>query len=127
MIKEKSNSTGVFQRKGRKGWWARISHNGREHWYRCDTKTQAREVYGKIKAEIREEKFFPEKYKQRAESVTLQSWIKSYLEGSSNRGKVNEVRYGRRWSLLLKNPLLSQISTEDLRRVQAKMITKMKP
>ena len=98
----------------------RIFHNGRERWFRCDTKSQAKALYGRLKGEIREEKYFPEKFAQ-SKDITLRAWITRCLEGSTNRGIENERRYSRRWSLLLGNRLLDQISAEDLRLIQAKM------
>ena len=49
---------GVCQRKGRPGWWVRIYVGGRERWFRCDTKSQAKALYGRLKAEVREGKYF---------------------------------------------------------------------
>ena len=64
--------------------------------------------------------YFPEKFLQ-PKDITLRSWINRYLDGCTNRGVENERRYGRRWSLLLGNQILTQITLEDLRRIQAKM------
>src|SRR5262245_34241931 len=33
---------GICQRKGRKGWWVRLYVSGRQRWFRCDTKSQAK-------------------------------------------------------------------------------------
>lgn len=49
---------GVTPRKDRKGWWVRIYSNGRQQWFRCDTKSQAKALYGRLKAEQREGKYF---------------------------------------------------------------------
>src|SRR5262249_17182162 len=116
---------GICQRKGREGWWVRLHSNGRERWFRCDTKSQAKALYGRLKADIREGKFFPEKFAP-SKDITLRAWINRYLEGSTNRGVENERRYGRRWSLLLGKRLLTHISVDDLRRIQAKMRGKVK-
>lgn len=114
---------GICQRKGRKGWWVRVYADGRQHWFKCDNKSQAKILYGRLKAEIREKKFFPEKFAP-SKDITLRAWITKYLDGSTNRGIENERRYGRRWSLLFGKRLLSQISAEDLRLVQAKMMAR---
>jgi integrase len=111
---------GICQRKGRKGWWVRLYVSGRERWFRCDTKSQAKALYGRLKADIREGTFFPEKFAPRKD-ITLRAWILRCLDGSTNRDIENERRYGRRWSLLLGKRILGQISTEDLRLVQSKM------
>jgi len=109
--------------KGSGKWWVRIFVNGREKRYRADNKTQAKALYGRLRAEIREERFFPEKFSTTKE-ITLRAWIERYLEGSTNRSLVNEKRYGRFWSLLLGKRTLSSITTDDLRRIQAKMKTR---
>src|SRR5688572_5577925 len=49
---------GICQRKGRKGWWVRIYSNGRQRWFICDTKSQAKALYGRLKAQFREGKYF---------------------------------------------------------------------
>jgi hypothetical protein len=35
------------------GWWTRLYLQGRERWYRCDNKTQAKALYGRLKGEQR--------------------------------------------------------------------------
>ena len=116
---------GITQRKDRKGWWVRLSVHGRERWFRCDTKSQAKALYGRLKADIREGTFFPEKFAPRKD-ITLRAWILRCLDGSTNRGIENERRYGRRWSLLLGRRMLADLSREDLRQIQAKMRAKLK-
>ena len=113
--------TGVYS----KGWWVRLYINGRARSFRCDTKSQAKALYGRLKADLREGKFFPEKFAP-TKDMTLRAWILRCLEGSTNRGIENERRYGRRWSLLLGQRLLTQITVDDLRRIQVKMRAKMK-
>ena len=125
MARKGGKDRGILQRKGRDGWWVRIYPNGREQWYKCDTKSQAKALYGRLKAEIREGTYFPDKYAP-SKHITLRAWILRCLDGCTNRGIENERRYGRRWSLLLGQRLLSQITVDDLRRVQAKMRAKMK-
>ena len=116
---------GVCQRKDRPGWWVRLYVNGRKRMYRCDTKSQAKALYGRLKAEIREGTYFPEKFAPK-QDVTLRAWIQRYIDGSTNRSLENERRYGRRWQLYLGSRLIQHVTTEDLRRVQAKMRDKRK-
>ncbi len=116
---------GITQRKGRKGWWVRVYVNGREKWHRCDTKSQAKALHGRLRAEIREGIYFPEKFAPKKE-ITLRAWITRCLESSTNRGLINERRYGRRWTGYLGRRVLTQITVEDLKRIQAKMCAKMK-
>ena len=120
MARKDGKDRGITRRKGLDGWWVRITQNGREHWHKCDTKSQATALYGRLKADIREGIYFPEKFKQ-SKDITLRAWIARYLEGSTNRSLRNERRYGRFWRLLIGKRLLSQITTEDLRRIQSKL------
>jgi integrase len=126
MARKGGQDRGITQRKDRKGWWVRLYANGRQQWFKCDTKSQAKALYGRLKADIREGTFFPEKFAPRKD-ITLRAWILRCLEGSTNRGVENEQRYGRRWSWLLGNRMLADVSREDLRQVQAKMRAKIKP
>lgn len=112
---------GVLYRRG--SWWCRWFENGRERVEKCDSKTQAAIRYGWHRAQVREHKFFPEKFA--AKDITLAAWMKRCVEGSTNIGKGNEARYCRRWSLYLGSRLLSAVSTEDLRHIQTKMRLKM--
>jgi len=126
MARKDGKDRGILQRKGREGWWVRLYVNGRERWFRCDTKSQAKALYGRLKADIREGTFFPEKFAPRKD-ITLRAWILRCLDGSTNRDIENERRYGRRWSLLLGKRLLADVSREDMRQVQAHMRAKLKP
>ena len=126
MARKGGQDRGITQRKDRNGWWVRHYANGRQQWFKCDTKSQAKALYGRLKADIREGTFFPEKFAPRKD-ITLRAWVIRCLEGSTNRGVENERRYGRRWSLLLGNRMLADVSREDLRQVQAKMRAKLRP
>jgi integrase len=106
-------------------WWVRLYVNGREKWYRCDNKSQAKTLYCRIKAEIREGRYFPEKFAQ-AKALTLRAWISRYLEGVTSRGLRNMRQYGRFWSKLLGRRLLTEISSDELRHIQAKLYLKKK-
>jgi integrase len=101
------------------------SQSQREWWHKCDTKSQAKALYGRLKSDIREEKYFPEKFASK-EDITSRTWIRRCLDGSTNKNKVGEKVYAKRWSLLLGGRLLSDISAEDLRRFQAAMRAKTK-
>jgi integrase len=114
---------GVIYRRGR--WWCRWSENGRERVEACDSKSQAAIRYGWHKAQLREGKFFPEKFA--VKDITLSAWLKRCVEGSTNRGKGNEARYAKRWTKWFGRRLLSSITTEDLKLHQAKLRGKMKP
>ncbi|MCA9470240.1 MAG: site-specific integrase [Nitrospira sp.] len=121
MARKDGKDRGILEKpKGSGIWWVRLFVKGREKWYRADNKSQAKTLYGRLKAEIREGIFFPEKFSQ-TKDVTLRSWIDRYLESSTNRNIKNERHYGRFWKLLMGKRILSQITTGDLRRIQARL------
>ena len=121
MARHGGKDRGVVEKPTGSGqWWVRLYANGREKWYRCDTKSQAKALYGRLKGEQREKTYFPEKF-AKAKDITLSAWILRCLEGSANRGTMNERRYARRWRLLLGKRLLQAITLEELRRIQTVM------
>ncbi len=123
MARKGGKDRGITQRKGREGWWVRVFVNGREKWYRADNKSQAKALYGRLKGEIREGRYFPEKFNQQ-KAITLKAWIDRYLDGITSKGLRNMHHYGRFWSRLLGRRLITDISPNDLRRIQAKMLEK---
>ncbi len=121
MARKTGKDRGIVEKPAGSGkWWVRLFVQGRERWHRCDSKSQARTLYGRLKAETREGTYFPEKYKKPKE-ITVRAWLARHLEGSSHSNIVNEKRYGRFWSLLLGNRTLREITTEDLRRIQTQL------
>ncbi len=106
-------------------WWVRIYINGREKRFKADNKTQAKALYGKIKADIREKRYFPEQYNQ-TEDITLRAWITRFLEVSTIKSKQNQIRYGKWWSKVLGKKLLKEIKVEDISRIQIKVLNKGK-
>jgi hypothetical protein len=57
MARKGSKDRGVTFKEG--VWWVRLYVNDREKLYRCETKSQAKAWYGRLKAEQREGKYFP--------------------------------------------------------------------
>ena len=114
-IVEKPEGSGV--------WWVRLYVDGREKWFRADNKSQARAVYARVKVEEREKRYFPEKF-DRTKAVTLRAWLKRCLEGITSPGLRNMHHYGKFWSKLLGQRLLREISGEDLRHIQSRMVAK---
>ena len=58
MARKNGKDRGVSRRKDRQGWWVKPYINGRERAFCCDTKSQANALYGRLKAEQREGKYF---------------------------------------------------------------------
>ena len=120
MARKGGKDRGVVFKEGK--WWVRIYVHGREKWYRAENKTQAKVLYGRLKGDIREEKFFPEKF-QHTKPLTLREAIAKHLAGSTNRNIQAENIYGRYWTSTLGNRVISDITTEDCRHIQAKLLS----
>ncbi len=121
MARKGNRNRGIVFKEG--GWWVRLYVNGQEKWYRTDNKTQARAVYSRIKTEQREGRYFPEKFDRRL-AITLRAWLKQCLEGITSPGLRNMRHYGKFWSKLLGQHLLTKISADDLRHIQSRMAAK---
>jgi hypothetical protein len=52
MARKHGKDRGIVFKKS--SWWVRLVHNGRERWYKSDSKSQAKTLYGRLKSEIRE-------------------------------------------------------------------------
>jgi len=123
MARAGGRDRGICQRKDRPGWWVRLYANGRQQWFKCDTKSQAKALYGRLRAEIREGTYFPERFAQQ-KALTLRTWITRYTDAITSSGLRNMRHYGRFWSKLLGKKLLTDLSPNELRHVQAKMLAK---
>jgi integrase len=91
MARQGGKDRGVAFKDG--SWWVRLYHEGREVWRKCDTKSQARSLYGKLKAEIREEKYFPKTKKR--EPLLFKTIAKDYetsLNEDRRRPRDNHAR-----------------------------------
>ncbi len=125
MARKGGQDRGITRRKDRDGWWVRIYANGRQQWFKCDTKSQAKALYGRLRAEIREGVYFPERFAQ-AKALTLRAWTRRYRDGITSKGLRNMHHYGQFWSKLLGKHLLTELSADKLRHIQAKMLAKGK-
>ena len=121
MARRDGKDRGIVEKpEGSGKWWARLFINGRERWFRADNKTQARLLYGRLKADLREETFFPEKYKK-PKAITLRTSITRHLAGSTNRSLDAEKLFGKFWIAMWGNRLLTDISSDECRQVQAQL------
>lgn len=126
MARKGGKDRGLVEKpKGSGKWYVRLCAVGQDKLFRCDSKSQAKALYGRLRADIREKKYFPEQFAAKHD-VTLAAWIRCCLDGCSNRGLVNDRRHARRWSLWFGTRLLAQLSIEELRRHQVKLRSKMK-
>jgi integrase len=80
MARKGGQDRGITQRKDRKGWWVRLYANGRQQWFRCDTKSQAKALYGRLKAEHREGRYF-----EKAHAVPFVEIAQDYIQALDAR------------------------------------------
>ncbi len=110
---------GLLERPKESGkWYVRIKHHGKERLIRVTGKAQGKALYTRLRAEILEGRYQPE----RVRPITLKTWIDRCLDGTTNRDKQHEEQRSKYWATILGDRLLSEISNEDIRRHQAKMV-----
>jgi hypothetical protein len=87
MARQGGKERGIIFKNNR--WWVRLYTNGREKWFRCDTKSQAKVLYGRLESDLREGTYFPEKF-AKSNDLKLRAWTQRCLDGSTNKNIVNE-------------------------------------
>lgn len=94
MARKGGTDRGICQRKDKPGWWVRIFPNGRERWCKCDTKSQAKALYGRLKAEEREGKYF-----EKPVVVPFRVLVDEYVQmvDARRRRKGDDTARIRRW------------------------------
>ena len=121
MARKDGRDRGILEKPVGSGkWWVRLSVNGRERMFRATNKTQAKALYGRLKADIREGKYFPEQF-QKTKAVTLRMAITRHLAGSTNRSLDAEKLFGKFWIAMWGNRLLTDISAGDCRQAQSQL------
>jgi integrase len=105
---------GICQRKGRKGWWVRLYANGRQQWFKCDTKSQAKALYGRLKAEAREGKYF-----EKAKAVPFRELAMDYTTAvdARRRRKGDDRSRIKRWVTAFGDQDAATITPRQIERV----------
>jgi len=105
---------GITQRNGRAGWWVRLYANGRQQWFKCDTKSQAKALYGRLKAEQREGKYF-----EKPHAVPFRKMALEYLQtvDARRRRKGDDQSRMNRW--------LSAFGDQDASTITLRQIEKV--
>jgi len=114
MARKGGADRGITQRKGRAGWWVRLYANGRERWFKCDTKSQAKALYGRLKAEQREGKYF-----EKPRAVPFRDMALEYLQAVEARRKRKGDDQARmnRWLTAFGNQDASTITIRQIEKV----------
>ena len=118
MARKGGKDRGILQRKGREGWWVRFYVNGREKWERCDTKSQAKALYGRRKAEQREGKYFVKPQVAPFRQLALE-YIQS-LEARQRRKGDDKSRIDR-WLAAFGDQDMNTITIRQIEKVLTKL------
>lgn len=123
MARKDGRDRGITQRKGREGWWVRLYVDGRERWFRCDSKTQARALYGRLKAEQREGKYF-----EKAKAVPFREIAEEYLQvtDSRRRRKGDDRARMNRWLVAFGEQDAATITPRQIEKLLADLQTEGK-
>jgi integrase len=114
MARKGGTDRGITQRKGRKGWWVRLYIDGRERWFRCDTKSQAKALYGRLKGEQREGKYF-EKPKALPFAEVAREYL--YVLDARRKRKGDDRARMRRWILAFGEQDAATITARQIEKV----------
>src|ERR1044071_4101671 len=114
MARPGGKDRGITQRKGRDGWWVRLVHNGRERWHKCDTKSQAKALYGRLKAEQREGRYF-----EKPKAVPFRELALDYLQTveARRRRKGDDQSRINRWLSAFGDQDAATITIRQIERV----------
>src|SRR6185436_347070 len=101
-------------------WCTRLYLHGRERWYRCDNKTQAKALYGRLKAEQREGKLFEKK-----KSVPFKDLAQEYvaLVDMRRRRPGDDTARLQRWLDAFGEQDASTITPRQIERVLGELQT----
>ncbi|HKQ34015.1 MAG TPA: site-specific integrase [Nitrospiraceae bacterium] len=114
MARMNSRDRGVTFKEG--AWWTRLYLHGRERWYRCDNKTQAKALYGRLKGEQREGKLFdkqkPAPFKELADDYH------AIVDARRRRSGDDHARLSR-WKAVFGDQDANTITARQIERVLA--------
>ena len=107
---------------GKVVWYVRLYHGGRERRFGSfQTKTMARDFYGKAKTEQTEGNFFPGRYHR---STPVEELLTRHAETTTVKGKATEQFYMRWWIARLKGLRLNHVTHELIKDAQRDLLAK---
>jgi integrase len=116
MARKNGRDRGVTYKDG--AWWTRLYLHGRERWYRCDNKTQAKALYGRLKAEQREGKLF-----DKQKSIAFKELAEDYqaiVDARRRRPGDDRARLSR-WRTAFGEQDANTITARQIERVLAEL------
>jgi integrase len=114
MARKGGKDRGLTQRQDRTGWWVKLYVNGRRHSFKCDTKSQAAALYGRLKAEQREGKYFT-----KPKALPFQEIAREYVQAvdARRRRKGDDAARMHRWITAFGDQDALTISPRQIERV----------
>lgn len=113
-----SRDRGVFERpQGSNIWWVRFTWQGKEVRKKIGKKTHAKDFYSRVRAEILEGRFQPE----RPRAITLEAWLGEYIQTVTSISLGAQKGYATFWTGRLGNRALASLKTNELERIQVSL------
>lgn len=113
-----SKDKGVFEKSaGSNVWWVRFVFNGKEVRRKIGRKTDAKNYYSRVRAQILEGRYEPE----RPRAVTLGVWLGEYIKTVISISLGAQKGYAAFWTERLGDRPLVSIKSNELERIQASL------
>ena len=102
-------------------WWVRLYVNGREKWFRADNKSQAKALYGRLKAEQREGKYF-----EKPKAIPFRGLLGDYIAAvdARRRRKGDDRSRAKHWLDAFGDQDAATITPRQIERVLTDLQTK---
>ncbi len=114
-----SKDRGIVESPAESGiWWVDFYYGGKRIRRKIGRKTDAKNYYARIRAQILEGRYEPEKPRV----VTVGAWISEYMETVTAISKPVQRTYAAYWTGKLGNRALASIKTNELERIQAALV-----
>ena len=108
-------------------WWVRLVVNGKRRKWRAGPKEAARDLRDKVRGEIAEGRFFPERLKKKRPVPLLKDWIADYLArtASTRRDTTGATRYAYQWTHASETigKTMTEVTTMMLERYRERRLT----
>jgi site-specific recombinase XerD len=109
---------GVFERPVDSGiWWVRYTWQGKEIRRKIGRKTDAKNYYARVRAQILEGRYEPEKPRV----VTLGAWLGEYMETVTSVSLSQQRGYAKFWTNTLGGRPVASIKSAELERIQVSL------
>ena len=119
MARSGSKDRGIFERPIGSGvWWVRYAWQEKEVRRKVGRKTDAKNYYARVRAQILEGRYEPEKPR----AVTLGAWISEYMETVTAISKPVQRGYAAFWTDRFGNRPITSLKTSELERIQAALV-----